>query len=134
MTSPVQTSPGQPGGFTWVPTAAQLDAANITRLARALGCAEYDELHRVSIEEPDRFWRAVAADLEIPLSRDWSAVLDESRGIEWTTWFVGAQLNIADACVHRWARERPNDEVRSEERRVGKECSLLCRSRWSPYH
>ena len=23
---------------------------------------------------------------------------------------------------------------RSEERRVGKECSLPCRSRWSPYH
>ena len=23
---------------------------------------------------------------------------------------------------------------RSEERRVGKECLLLCRSRWSPYH
>ena len=24
--------------------------------------------------------------------------------------------------------------VRSEERRVGKECSAVCRSRWSPYH
>ena len=24
--------------------------------------------------------------------------------------------------------------VRSEERRVGKECELKCRSRWSPYH
>ena len=24
--------------------------------------------------------------------------------------------------------------VRSEERRVGKECNLSCRSRWSPYH
>ena len=23
---------------------------------------------------------------------------------------------------------------RSEERRVGKECAILCRSRWSPYH
>ena len=23
---------------------------------------------------------------------------------------------------------------RSEERRVGKECRALCRSRWSPYH
>ena len=23
---------------------------------------------------------------------------------------------------------------RSEERRVGKECFRLCRSRWSPYH
>ena len=26
------------------------------------------------------------------------------------------------------------DEVRSEERRVGKECRIGCRSRWSPYH
>src|SRR5213592_3306733 len=25
-------------------------------------------------------------------------------------------------------------EARSEERRVGKECATLCRSRWSPYH
>ena len=25
-------------------------------------------------------------------------------------------------------------DVRSEERRVGKECRALCRSRWSPYH
>ena len=24
--------------------------------------------------------------------------------------------------------------VRSEERRVGKECQSVCRSRWSPYH
>jgi thioredoxin reductase (NADPH) len=32
----------------------------------------------------------------------------------------------------------PNEErlaqSRSEERRVGKECGLRCRSRWSPYH
>ena len=25
-------------------------------------------------------------------------------------------------------------DTRSEERRVGKECLRLCRSRWSPYH
>ena len=28
----------------------------------------------------------------------------------------------------------PREESRSEERRVGKECLRLCRSRWSPYH
>ena len=28
----------------------------------------------------------------------------------------------------------PNPPVRSEERRVGKECLSVCRSRWSPYH
>ena len=109
MNSP-ETSPE---GFSWVPTPQQLEAANVSRLAGSLGCADFTELHRVSIDEPDRFWRAIAADLEIPLSRGWDAVLDESRGIEWTTWFVGARLNIADACVHRWARERPDEEAAS---------------------
>ena len=28
----------------------------------------------------------------------------------------------------------PDGRVRSEERRVGKECWITCRSRWSPYH
>ena len=32
------------------------------------------------------------------------------------------------------AAEGAARDVRSEERRVGKECSLTCRSRWSPYH
>src|SRR3546814_6182030 len=27
-----------------------------------------------------------------------------------------------------------SDHLRSEERRVGKECVSTCRSRWSPYH
>ena len=27
-----------------------------------------------------------------------------------------------------------NVKARSEERRVGKECTSWCRSRWSPYH
>ena len=29
---------------------------------------------------------------------------------------------------------RSSTVARSEERRVGKECSVTCRSRWSPYH
>ena len=28
----------------------------------------------------------------------------------------------------------PKLAARSEERRVGKECTATCRSRWSPYH
>ena len=27
-----------------------------------------------------------------------------------------------------------DEDMRSEERRVGKECGYQCRSRWSPYH
>src|SRR3546814_13508805 len=32
------------------------------------------------------------------------------------------------------AGTRPPRAMRSEERRVGKECVRTCRSRWSPYH
>ena len=31
-------------------------------------------------------------------------------------------------------RRELTDRLRSEERRVGKECTATCRSRWSPYH
>ena len=30
--------------------------------------------------------------------------------------------------------DKCEDPHRSEERRVGKECTVVCRSRWSPYH
>ena len=30
--------------------------------------------------------------------------------------------------------KKPDEDFRSEERRVGKECNGQCRSRWSPYH
>src|SRR5213078_1186350 len=38
-------------------------------------------------------------------------------------------ISVADA-YHIAIGKKP----RSEERRVGKECELKCRSRWSPYH
>ena len=72
-----------------------------------LGCENYTALHRVSVEEPERFWRAVVADLELELARPWDNVRNDSRGIEWTTWFEGARLNLATACVHAWAKRTP---------------------------
>src|SRR3546814_5951368 len=46
------------------------------------------------------------------------------------------QGDPADAEAGNISEEQPSVpvEVRSEERRVGKECVSTCRSRWSPYH
>ena len=41
-------------------------------------------------------------------------------------------LNTSGTSGHR--ATPPPDWSRWEERRVGKECSSPCRSRWSPYH
>src|SRR3546814_14997940 len=42
------------------------------------------------------------------------------------------EMKIEDV-VHV-VQESPASGLRSEERRVGKECVSRCRSRWSPYH
>ncbi len=98
------TSPGCLPRHSWRPRTSSDSPARS-------GAPDYDELHRVSIDEPERFWRAVLDDLGLPLAQTWDAVLDDSRGIEWTTWFLGARLNVAEACVHRWAQETPGREA-----------------------
>jgi acetyl-CoA synthetase len=95
----------------WTPTSAFVEHANLTRLARRLGCESYRELHRVSVEEPERFWPELVADLGLVFAEPWREVLDVSRGPEWPQWFAGATLNLADSCVHRWAAELPDEEA-----------------------
>jgi acetyl-CoA synthetase len=119
-----ETSQSVTGDFVWTPSAEQLASANVARLAGRLACETYEELHRVSVHEPDRFWRAVVDDLGLPLARPWDDVLDDSRGMEWTTWFAGARLNLAEACVHRWARETPTREAAVWAPEAGKRRSL----------
>jgi acetyl-CoA synthetase len=97
--------------IVWTPTPERIERANVTRLMRRLGCSSYHELHRVSVEAPERFWPDVIDDLGLVFSRPWEAVVDMSDGVEWARWFTGARLNLADSTVHRWARERPDDEA-----------------------
>jgi acetyl-CoA synthetase len=86
--------------FIWEPTPERVERANLTRLGRLLGANGYGELHRISLEEPERFWPAVVDDLGIEFSRRWDAVVDASHGPEWARWFVGGKVNVARVCVH----------------------------------
>src|SRR3546814_19063782 len=53
---------------------------------------------------------------------------------------LGAFAELIDAGIVRaigashYSAERLAEAMRSEERRVGKECVSTCRYRWSPYH
>src|SRR3546814_12198868 len=46
----------------------------------------------------------------------------------------GRQPGDAGRALHGTANLAHFLQLRSEERRVGKECVSTCRSRWSPYH
>jgi len=93
----------------WKPDPETLARANVVRLMQRHGYEDYWELVRRSQEDPDWFWPAAVEDMELEFSRPWDRVLDDSRGPEWTTWFVGGRLNLAHNCLHRWAAERPEE-------------------------
>ena len=48
--------------------------------------------------------------------------------------YAEAFVQLAQASLKQGVLTGLAESRRSEERRVGKECTVLCRSRWSPYH
>ena len=75
--------------------------------------------------------------LPLKNKKTWGAWVAQS--VEWPT---SAQVMIsqltssspASGSVLTAQSLEPVSDSRSEERRVGKECASMCRSRWSPYH
>jgi acetyl-CoA synthetase len=92
----------------WTPDERTLAHANVVRLMRKHGLDDYRELVRRSQEDPAWFWPAAIEDLGLEFSRPWERVFDDSRGPEWTTWFVDSRVSIARNCVHRWAERTPD--------------------------
>src|SRR4029079_1000002 len=86
---------------------ATIEHANATRLLRRSGASSWADLQRRSWQEPEWFWPLWIDDLGLEFSTPWEQVVDESRGPQWATWFVGGKVSIAHNCVHRWAARRP---------------------------
>ena len=92
----------------WRPDGATIEHANASRLLRRSGAASWAELQRRSWQEPEWFWPLCIDDLGLEFSAPWERVVDDSRGPQWATWFVGSTVSIAHNCVHRWAQRRPD--------------------------
>ena len=68
-------------------------------------------------------------------SRQYTVVAEESREyIERLGEHINEKVKNVLNGGQNVLGERPIVLARSEERRVGKECTSWCRSRWSPYH
>ena len=86
-------------------------------------------------------WQAYHDAVEVEDPRPDSLVMDEPPRLrvdsQGSIFVVGSLRNeahspaFASVLITLWDGDRI---LRSEERRVGKECTSWCRSRWSPYH
>jgi acetyl-CoA synthetase len=94
--------------YIWHPSQDYLDNSNVARLMRALGVDTANELRARSVADIGAFWDTVVKDLGIAFRTPYTDVVDVSRGIEYPEWFVGATINIVDACLRRWAEATPD--------------------------
>ena len=93
----------------WRPTPEYVERANVTRLMRAHGIDDINELRRRSVEDVEWYWDAVVDDLGLEFSTPYDNVLDTSRGVPWATWFIGGRINLVWNCVDRWAHSDAKD-------------------------
>ena len=101
--------------YSWTPTADYIENANVTRLGRSNGFDDLDSLRAASVADVGWYWDAVVRDLGLPFRTPYDRVVDLSAGIEHPEWFMGASLNIVDACLGRWqgrARRGPRSSTR----------------------
>ncbi|MEO7429044.1 MAG: AMP-binding protein, partial [Acidimicrobiales bacterium] len=95
----------------WRPPTDAWASTNVGRFGARHGLTSLDELRDRSIADPAWFWDAVVDFLDLPFTTPYTSVLDDSRGIPWTTWFDGGRTNLADACCDRWATSTPDAEA-----------------------
>jgi acetyl-CoA synthetase len=87
----------------WTPSQEFIETTNVWRLMRRLGFEDREEFLLFSRENPERFWAEMMREMRVSWSTPYEMVMDISRGPEWSQWFTGGRLNIAENCLDRWA-------------------------------
>jgi acetyl-CoA synthetase len=98
------------GEYAWIPDEQTIEQANSTRFARSHGYDSFDALVDWSVTDLEGFWDAATRHLAIPFDEPYARVMNQDRGMPWTTWFEGGRLNMTQVCVHQWA-DGPHADV-----------------------
>ena len=88
-------------GFTWEPTQAYIDNAELTRFIETLGCSGEKDLLQRAAADPDWFWDSAIRALDIRFDRPYTQVRDVSDGLPNARWCVGGTMNFCDNVLDR---------------------------------
>ncbi len=89
------------GDFAWYPSDAFKRASNWSAFIAAEGLADYAALESKAAQDPEWFWDALVQFLGVQFIKPYTRVLDQSKGIEWPQWCVGATGNMTLSLIDR---------------------------------
>lgn len=90
-----------PGDFAWYPSDAFKRESNWTAFIAAEGLSDYVALESKAAQDPEWFWDALVRFLGVQFIKPYTRILDQSKGIEWPQWCVGATGNMTLSLIDR---------------------------------
>jgi acetyl-CoA synthetase len=82
----------------WNPTEEIIKNSNIFKMMQKFGFDNYPSFWKWSISHKETFWKKTLLNLNIHLNKNYTSILDSSKGIENAEWLKNAKLNIVDSC------------------------------------
>jgi acetyl-CoA synthetase len=93
--------------FEFIPTNEQKENSNIFRFMKKYKISSLEELSTKANNNLEWFWQAVEKEIEIVWDRKYETVLDLSKGLPWSRWFVGGKTNIYNSSVEKFSKLCP---------------------------
>ncbi|MBC8498575.1 AMP-dependent synthetase, partial [Candidatus Bathyarchaeota archaeon] len=79
----------------WYPPESLVENSNVKRFMERHGLNDYRDLIQRSVKDIEWFWSEAEKELGVEWFQPYSKVLDTSRGIQWTRWFIDGRMNVA---------------------------------------
>ncbi|MHA7647223.1 AMP-binding protein [Nitrosopumilus sp. S4] len=93
--------------FAFFPTEKQIQESNIAKFMKKLGVSSIEELSIKAKNDLEWFWQSVEKDVGVVWDSPYTCVLDSSKGIAWSKWFVNGKTNIYKSSVEKFSKSDP---------------------------
>ncbi|MBC8516126.1 MAG: AMP-binding protein [Nitrosopumilus sp.] len=93
--------------FEFIPTEKQIKESNIYNFMKKHNLSSLDDLSKKAKNDLEWYWRSVDEDIGIVWDEQYTKVLDDSKGIAWSKWFVNGKTNIYKSSVEKFNQLSP---------------------------
>jgi acetyl-CoA synthetase len=82
----------------WKPSKKTIESSNIYKMMQYYGFDNYEDFWKWSVTNKETFWEATVKNLDIKLAKNYTSIVDISKGVENAVWLKNSKLNIVDSC------------------------------------
>ena len=93
--------------FEFIPSYKQIRESNIFQFMQKNDILSIEELSEKARKDPEWFWQSVDKDIGIIWDEPYTKILDVSKGIAWSKWFVNGKTNVYRSSVEKFAKHTP---------------------------